>query len=251
MKINKKIISSVLALMMMFSLGMTSVSAMELTQENLADTENLDTTAGTYNGEAYNEYSVDGSSGSIAAGSASSVIVLNAEATNFDVTIPIALRVNAYADGSITTPDSMSSTSKGLAKIINNCVLGQVEVVSAKINLNGWTATAFDADYANMKVNSKNIGFKINGLEMATDGTILANNTATDTISSIFDIDANTAGVEEFEDYSFTRSGSSPFPIIANGSVLPIEYSAKIPGLDADLINVVPGSIVITVDFYK
>lgn len=251
MKINKKILSSVLVMVMIFSLGMTSVSAMELTPEKLEDTDNLDTVAGTYNGEAYNRYTVDGSLGSVTAGDASSVVVLDAEGTNFDVIIPISIRINMDAEGNITTPDSMDSTSKGLAMIKNNCPLGQVVVADVKVNLNGWTATDFDADYANMKVNSKNIGFKINGLEMATDGTILTSNTVTDTISSTFDIDANTAGVEEFEDYNFTRNGSSAFPIIANGSVLPIEYSAKLPAMDSALVNVVPGSIVITVDFYK
>lgn len=251
MKKNKKVLSSVLAMAMIFSLGMSSVSAMELTPEKLADTGKLDTVAGTYDGEAYNKYSVDGSKGNVTAGDASSVVVLNAEGTNFDVVLPIGVRVNRTADGATTTPDSMDSTSKGLAMIKNNCPLGQVVVVDVKVNLNGWTATAFDADYANMKVNSKNIGFKINGLEMATDGSILTGNTATDTISSTYNVDENTAGVEEFEDYSFTRSGSSAFPIIANGSVLPIEYSAKLPATDSALVNVIPGSIVVTVDFYK
>lgn len=251
MRNKKKILSSILAMVMVFSLGMTSVSAMELTPEKLADTENLDTVAGTYNGEAYNKYSVDGSTGNVVAGDASSVVVLDVEGTSFDVIIPISLRVNRDSEGVILTPDSMDSTSRGLAMIINNCPLGQVEVVDVRVNLNDWTATPFDADYANMKVNSKNIGFKINGLEMATDGSILTNNTATDTISSTFDIDANTVGVAEFEDYSFTRSGGSAFPIIANGSILPITYSAKIPGTDSALVNVIPGSIVITVDFYK
>ncbi len=52
----KKILSGILAMTMVFSLGVTSVSAMELTPEKLADTEKLDTVAGTYDGEAYNKY---------------------------------------------------------------------------------------------------------------------------------------------------------------------------------------------------
>ena len=71
----KKILSSVLAMAMIFSLGVTNVSALELTPEKLADKDNLDTVAGTYNGEVYNKYSVDGSKGNITAGSASSVVV--------------------------------------------------------------------------------------------------------------------------------------------------------------------------------
>ena len=46
------------------------------------------------------------------------------------------------------------------------------------------TISDFNADYANMKVNSKTFGFKINGVEVETDGTVIANSATENVIAS-------------------------------------------------------------------
>ena len=246
MKISSKVLSSVMALALVASMG-TSVFATELTGDNLADTAKLDTTAGTYDGTVYNEFEGDGT----AAGKASSVVVVDAEATTFKVTVPIALHVAQDVNGAKTYADDMKAGSTGAAKIINECALGQVKITYVEVvPTTGYTISAFDADYSNMKVNSKTFGFKINGAEVGTDGSVIST-PATDTISSVLvkADDGKTDLTRVYADYTFTKTGASAFPIVANSSVLPITYEAKLPAFSQAVTDANVGGVVFTIDF--
>lgn len=246
MKTKGKIMSLMLASAMIMSLGVTAF-ATELTGDNLMDTEKLDTAAGTYDGNKYNEFEGDGTTD----GKASSVVVVDAEATTFKATVPIALRGSQAADGTLTFADDMQAGSTGTAKIINGNALGQVKIVSVKLTpVAGTTISPFDSKFEDMKVNSKTFGFKINGVEVGADG-IITNTAATDTITSTVKNvdDGKTDTTRVYDDYTFTRSGDSAFPVITNGSVLPITYEIKLPAYSQAVDNVPYASVVFTVDF--
>ena len=240
-----KLMSLVLAGAMVASLGVNCMAA-ELTADQIAG---ADTVSGDYN-----VYTTDTG----ASGKASSVVVLNAEATTFTVTVPIALHVAQAADGSKTYADSMEASNDttvdgtGKAKIINGNVLGQVKISDVKVvPETKYTISAWDADYANMKVNSKTFGFQINGLNVKTDGSLEGFAVATDTIKSIVknEGDGKTDLTRVFADYEFKRDGSSAFPVIQNESVLPITYQAKLPAFSAAVNDANVGAVVFTIDF--
>lgn len=241
----KSILSGVLALTMVLSLNVGSAFATELTPEMLADVDKLNTVAGTYDGTAYNVYE-----GQTEEGKASTAIKVNIAPTILNAKVPIALHVTRTVTGEMLFPDSMDSTFKGLAGITMKSPLGQLRVINAQMfGANLWELEEFNAEFKEMKVNTKKYGFKINGIEVQKNGNVLLNNLVEDTIKSTFDINLNTAGVEEFEDYSFTRTGSSPFPVITNGSTLPITYEAKLPAMTNTVDNVIVGGVVFTLGF--
>lgn len=246
MRTKSKVISLIMATALVMNLGVTAF-ATELTGDNLADTEKLDITAGTYDGKKYNEFEGDGTTD----GKASSVVVVDAEATTFKVTVPIALHVAQAADGTKTFADDMKAGSTGTAKIINENVLGQVKVVSVNVTpATGMTISAFDSEFGDMLVNSKTFGFKINGVEVGADGKVI-DTAATDTIKSVVKNadDGKTNITRVYDDYTFTKSGDSAFPVITNGSILPITYEAKLPAYSQAVSNVPYGSVVFTVAF--
>lgn len=237
-----KVMTGVLAVAMM--MGMTTgVFASELTAGDIAD---ADTTDGTYNvyeptaGEA------------VTAGKASSVVVVDAEATTFKVTVPIALHVHQDTEGVKTYADAMAADETGAAKIINECSMGQVKITDVKVvAAEGYTISDWDADYNNMKVNSKTFGFKINGLEAQTNGTVVTSNEVTDTITTTVKNgeDGKTDLTRVYGDYNITPSGDSAFPVIAHASVLPIDYEAKLPAYSNAVTDTNVGAVVFTVDF--
>ena len=240
--VSMKVMTGVLAVAMM--MGMTTgVFASELTAGDIAD---ADTTDGTYNvyeptaGEA------------VTAGKASSVVVVDAEATTFKVTVPIALHVHQNTKGEKTYADAMATGKQGAAKIINECSMGQVKITDVKVvAAEGYTISAWDADYNNMKVNSKTFGFKINGVETQTNGTVVTSNAVTDTITTTVknNKDGKTDLTRVYGDYNITPSGDSAFPVIAHASVLPIDYEAKLPAYSNAVTDTNVGAVVFTVDF--
>ena len=241
--VSMKVMTGVLAVAMM--MGMTTgVFASELTAGDIAD---ADTTDGTYNvyeptaGEA------------VTAGKASSVVVVDAEATTFKVTVPIALHVHQDTEGVKTYADAMNAeNATGAAKIINECAMGQVKITDVKVvAAEGYTISAWDADYNNMKVNSKTFGFKINGVETQTNGTVVTSNAVTDTITTTVknNEDGKTDLTRVYGDYNITPSGDSAFPVIAHASVLPIDYEAKLPAYSKAVTDTNVGAVVFTVDF--
>lgn len=240
--VSMKVMTGVLAVAMM--MGMTTgVFASELTAGDIAD---ADTTSGDYNvyeptaGEA------------VTAGKASSVVVVDADATTFKVTVPIALHVHQDTEGVKTYADAMAADETGAAKIINECSMGQVKITDVKVvAAEGYTISAWDADYDNMKVNSKTFGFKINGVETQTNGTVVTSNAVTDTITTTVknNEDGKTDLTRVYADYNITPSGSSAFPVIAHASVLPIDYEAKLPAYSVAVEDTNVGAVVFTVDF--
>lgn len=245
--VNAKVMTGVLSVAMMASMA-TPVFATELTAGNIADAYDAEQATYGVGYENYNIYeSTDGSGGK-----ASSVVVLDAEATNFKVTVPIALHVAQDAEGNKTYADDMKDGANGAAKIINECSLGQVKIADVKIvAVDGYEISAWDADYANMKVNSPTFGFKLNGLETATDGSLNGFAVAEDTIAStvVNEADGKSDLQRVYADYTFNRSGSSAFPVINNGCVLPITYEAKLPAYSQAIADKNIGGVVFTVDF--
>lgn len=248
MKNLKKIASVLTTVALVASMG-TSVFATGLTSTQLADSEKLDTTAGTYDSVKYYEVSSTNGQG----GDASTVVTIQADATNFKVTVPIALHVKMAADGTMTYADSMESGKQGAAKIINECDLGMVEITDVEVKeANSWKIAAYTDDFANKKVNTKEYGFKVNGLPVKTDGSLdgfVAE--TTETIGTVKTASEKTDANAVFADYTITRSNSNTkaFPVIKNGSVLPIYYEAKLPATSSAIAETVVGGIVFTVDF--
>lgn len=241
--VSMKVMTGVLAVAMM--MGMTTgVFASELTAGDIAD---ADTTDGTYN--VYEPTAGD----PVTAGKASSVVVVDAEATTFKVTVPIALHVHQDTEGVKTYADAMNAeNATGTAKIINECSMGQVKITDVKVvAAEGYTISAWDADYNNMKVNSKTFGFKINGVETQTNGTVVTSNAVTDTITTTVknNEDSKTDLTRVYGDYNITPSGDSAFPVIAHASVLPIDYEAKLPAYSNAVTDTNVGAVVFTVDF--
>lgn len=243
MKMNAKLMSGLMTVAMVGSMA-TPVFATELTSAEIAGA----VTDGSGN---YHVYELTDAP-EIVEGKASSVVVLDAEATNFKVTVPIALHVAQDAEGNKTYADDMQNGATGAAKIINECALGQVKINDVKIvAVDGYTISAWDADYANMKVNSKTFGFKLNGLETETSGALTGFAVAEDTIASsvVNEADGKTDIERVYADYTFNRSGDSAFPVINNGCVLPITYEAKLPAYSQAVVNTNIGGVVFTVDF--
>lgn len=243
MKMNAKLMSGLMTVAMVGSMA-TPVFATELTPADIAG-------AATDGSGNYHVYELENAD-EIVAGKASSVVVLDAEATNFKVTVPIALHVAQDAEGNKTYKDDMQDGTTGAAKIINECALGQVKINDVKIvAVDGYTISAWDADYANMKVNSKTFGFKLNGLETETSGALTGFAVAEDTIASkLVNAEDGKSDIDRvYADYTFTRSGDSAFPVINNGCVLPITYEAKLPAYSQAVVNTNIGGVVFTVDF--
>ena len=248
--VSMKVMTGVLAVAMM--MGMTTgVFASELTAGDIIS-DDLDISMGTLDGTPYNVYEPTAGE-TVTAGKASSVVVVDAEATTFKVTVPIALHVHQDTEGVKTYADAMNAeNATGTAKIINECSMGQVKITDVKVvAAEGYTISAWDADYNNMKVNSKTFGFKINGVETQTNGTVVTSNAVTDTITTTVknNEDSKTDLTRVYGDYNITRSGSSAFPVIAHASVLPIDYEAKLPAYSAAVEDKNVGAVVFTVDF--
>lgn len=247
----KKIISVAMAVAMVASLSVNCF-AIGLTTENLESAE-LDTAAGTLAGVAYNEYKVEGGQDDIDAGDASSVVEITAESSFFMVSTPILLRVNMAADATMTYPDSMEDGNDGAAKIINLCPNGMVAIEDVNIvEANEYAIADWADEFENKKVNTKEFGFKLNGLEVKTDGKLdgfVAE--ATETIDTVKTNDAVEDIDAEFADYTITRSNDNTvaFPVIRNGSVLPIYYEAKLPATSRAINNLVVGGVVFTLNF--
>lgn len=194
---------------------------------------------------------------------ASSVVVLNAEPTMFKAIVPIALHVSQDPNMDKTYADSMETGKSGTAKIANLCKLGQIKVTDVQVvAATGYTITDFEnGNYENMLVNSKNFGFKINGLNVIATGQENAGKLAgftvgTKTITSSLkeSVDENDGKTElerTYDEFIFTRedSNTEAFPIIAHASVLPIYYEAKLPGFSAAVTNANVGAVVFTLDF--
>jgi len=80
----------------------------------------------------------------------------------FSVTVPAFLTLTVSQDGTVYAAVT--------AMIYNNST-GEITVTDITLSAeNGWTIVPFDTNMANEKVNTKLIGFRINGSESTTDG---------------------------------------------------------------------------------
>lgn len=241
--VSMKVMTGVLAVAMM--MGMTTgVFASGLTA---ADIESANIVSGTHN--VYEPTPGE----PVVAGDASAVIVVDIEPTILKAVVPIALYVSQNVNGEITCKDAMTAkNATGTAKIINESAKGPIIATNVKvIAATNYELTDWNADYDSMLVNSKKFGFKINGLEAQTGGTVVTGNAVDDTITTTVknDEDGKTDLTRVYGDYNITRSGASAFPVIAHGSVLPIDYEAKLPAYSDEVDNVKVGAVVFTVDF--
>lgn len=242
--VSMKIMTGVLAVAMM--MGMTTgVFASGLTA---ADIESANIVSGTHN--VYEPTPGE----PVVAGDASAVIVVDIEPTILRAVVPIALYVSQDVNGVIKCKDAMTEeNATGTAKIINESAKGPIIATNVKvIAATNYELTDWNADYDSMLVNSKKFGFKINGLEaQTTNGTVVTGNAVDDTITTTVKNgqDGKTDLTRVYGDYNITRSGASAFPVIAHGSVLPIDYEAKLPGYSDEVDNVKVGAVVFTVDF--
>ena len=82
-------------------------------------------------------------------------------------------------------------------------------------------------------------------------GTLEGFVVADDTIKSelVDEADGKTDLERVYADYTFTRSGDSAFPVIANKSVMPITYRAMLPAYSQAVTNANVGGVVFTIDF--
>lgn len=241
--VSMKVMTGVLAVAMM--MGMTTgVFASGLTA---ADIESANIVSGTHN--VYEPTPGE----PVVAGDASAVIVVDIEPTILKAVVPIALYVSQDVNGVIKCKDAMTAeNATGTAKIINESAKGPIIATNVKvIAAPTWELSDFNADYDSMLVNSKKFGFKINGLEAQTNGTVVTSNAVDDTITTTVknDEDGKTDLTRVYGDYNITRSGASAFPVISHGSVLPIDYEAKLPAYSDEVDNVKVGAVVFTVDF--
>ena len=129
----KKLISSLLAISMLASLGATAFAQ------------------GTDLDEPVN-------GGINTPGGSSSVPVeLNVTPLTFSVTVPSGLPINVDADGNVEVANNV--------KITNNSA-GMVKVKNVEVSmLNGWSLDSFDVDFTDKAVNTKQLGLVINGVD--------------------------------------------------------------------------------------
>ena len=102
------------------------------------------------------------------------MIILDAQPTNFMVTVPIAINAVMDGEGNVTTGDGYY--------VENACAWGPVVikdiVVVAETN---WDLADWNSDFANMKASTKKLAMTINGVEVAVTGAVSMN----DSLSSV------------------------------------------------------------------
>lgn len=109
------------------------------------------------------EDNVADSSGS----TATSPAVLEITPATFSVTVPTQVPMTYNADGTVTVPDNL---------VITNNSKGAVTVSDAAINgQNGWSVVDYDtleAKLDNMKVDTHEIAFELNGAKTTGEGSL-------------------------------------------------------------------------------
>lgn len=98
-------------------------------------------------------------------GSGKTIIILDAEPTEFKVAVPIMIDISMDANGTVSIPNSyvVSNESAWGPVVIKN-----ISVVKAA----GWSIADYSSDFANMKVDSKTIGLRINGVTVSESGSV-------------------------------------------------------------------------------
>ena len=102
-------------------------------------------------------------------GSASAEVMLTAEASNFNVTVPMYIPVHVNADGTVTCPHPYTT------QIYNNSV-GAVKVTGIAVNEGAWTLADYNGgsrdELAKEPVNARKLGMELSvtGDSVATTG---------------------------------------------------------------------------------
>jgi len=102
-------------------------------------------------------------------GSASAEVMLTAEASNFNVTVPMYIPVHVNADGTVTCPHPYTT------QIYNNSV-GAVKVTGIAVNEGAWTLADYNGgsrdELAKEPVNARKLGMELSvtGDSAATTG---------------------------------------------------------------------------------
>ncbi|MBR3791821.1 MAG: hypothetical protein IKK18_03880, partial [Clostridia bacterium] len=106
--------------------------------------------------------------------SENTMIIVDAEPTNFLVTVPIRIDVEMDAEGTITTGDGYY--------VENECAMGPILITDIEVVAETeWSLADWDSDFHNMKASSKVIALTINGVEVGADGSVVMN----DSLSSV------------------------------------------------------------------
>ena len=96
------------------------------------------------------------------------MIIVDAEPTNFLVTVPIMIEVNMDRRGNIDCGDGYY--------VHNECALGPIIITDIKVVAEtNWQLADWNTDFANMAVSSKKIGLTINDVEVGSDGSVVMN----------------------------------------------------------------------------
>lgn len=103
-------------------------------------------------------------------------IILNTQATNFKVVVPIRIDISMDAEGQVSIPDSYV--------VSNESAWGPIVITGiSAVKASGWEIKSFDTDFANMKVNTKAIAMKINDAEVNSDGSVVLSDSLKATIN--------------------------------------------------------------------
>lgn len=96
------------------------------------------------------------------------MIIVDAEPTNFLVTVPIRIDVEMDKDGVVSTGDGYY--------VENECAMGPIIITDIKVVAEtNWSLVDWNSDFHNMKASSKVIGLTINGVEVGADGSVVMN----------------------------------------------------------------------------
>lgn len=112
----------------------------------------------------------------VPAGNGKTNIILNTQATNFKVVVPIRIDISMDAEGQVSIPDSYV--------VSNESAWGPIVITGiSAVKASGWEIKSFDTDFANMKANTKAIAMKINDAEVNADGSVVLSDSLKATIN--------------------------------------------------------------------
>ena len=95
-------------------------------------------------------------------------IIINSEATSFDIVLPIVFDISMLSTGEIIVGSDY--------QLINNCAMGPIEIVNIQVNpIYGYSISSFTYDYKNSKAGIQIFGMTINSQEVSTNGNVPLN----------------------------------------------------------------------------
>ena len=143
--------------------------------------------------------------------------IVNTSAATFQVSVPMQLPIAVDSTGSVSVSDKTAITNYSDAP---------VKVTNVSINMkNGWALVDYNKDFKDTPVNSKMLGFKLNGIESTDEGFT-------------------------FDSAAFpSLNAASGKGNLAFYDKLLLDYKARLPAQSEALNNEVLADVVITVDW--